>query len=103
MQLIGNLNYFIGTVLGNTNYIRNRALEFSLKNIPISSLIVQLEETILMIEKVIPSIPSEDLLKTYPIEVFKKPMTTEFFLIHLTTHLSYHIGQINYHRRLLDD
>ncbi len=43
----------------------------------------------------------EDFAKTYPIEVFGHPMTTEFFLIHLTTHLNYHLGQINYHRRLL--
>ncbi len=42
----------------------------------------------------------EDLSKLYPIEVFGKPMSTGFFLTHLATHLNYHLGQINYHRRL---
>ena len=42
-----------------------------------------------------------EIEKLYPDEVFKEPMTTGHFLIHLSTHLGYHLGQINYHRRLL--
>jgi len=30
-------------------------------------------------------------------------MTTEYFLLHLLGHLNYHLGQISYHRRLLDN
>jgi uncharacterized damage-inducible protein DinB len=37
----------------------------------------------------------------YPQIVFEKEMTTGFFLVHLATHLAYHLGQINYHRRLI--
>jgi hypothetical protein len=29
-------------------------------------------------------------------------MTLGYFLIHLYGHFNYHLGQINYHRRLLD-
>jgi uncharacterized damage-inducible protein DinB len=29
-------------------------------------------------------------------------MTTGFFLVHLLAHLSYHLGQINYLRRMLE-
>ncbi|MCA1608932.1 MAG: DinB family protein [Acidobacteria bacterium] len=43
---------------------------------------------------------SDDLARNYPLKVFDHPMTTEYFLVHLTTHLNYHLGQINYHRRL---
>ena len=39
--------------------------------------------------------------KEYPIRVFDEPVTTEYFLMHLLSHLGYHTGQINYHRRLL--
>ncbi len=49
------------------------------------------------------NLKNEDLQKTFPINVFNYEMTTEFFLVHLTTHLNYHLGQINYHRRLLDN
>ena len=102
LHLVGNLNHFIGTLLGNTDYVRQRELEFSLKNVPRASLIQQVEETMEMIEKVLDQLSEADLAKEYPIIVFKQKMSTEFFLVHLTTHLTYHTGQINYHRRLLD-
>lgn len=34
LHLVGNLNTYIGSAIGNTNYIRNRELEFSSKDIP---------------------------------------------------------------------
>lgn len=102
LHIIGNLNHYIGSVLGKTGYIRNRDLEFSQKNIAKAAIIQQIEDTMIMVEDILKELPFEDLQKQYPLLVFKESMTTEFFLIHLTTHLSYHLGQINYHRRLLD-
>jgi len=102
LHLVGNLNAFIGAVLGHTGYIRQRDLEFSLKNVPRRELIQQVNDTLVMVEKVLNNLNEEDLSKDYPIEVFKEPMTTEFFLVHLSTHLAYNLGQLNYHRRLLD-
>ncbi|TXG39278.1 DinB family protein [Seonamhaeicola maritimus] len=102
LHLIGNLNHFIGAVLGNTGYVRQRDLEFSLKDAPRIEILKQINETIEVVEKTLKDFQFEALEKNYPIEVFGKPMTTEYFLVHLTTHLSYHLGQINYHRRLLD-
>ena len=77
-------------------------LEFSLKDFPRAEMIKQVEETILIIEKTLKKLSISDLEKEYTPQVFDKPMTTEYFLIHLAMHLSYHLGQINYHRRLLD-
>lgn len=102
LHIIGNLNAFIGKEIGNTNYVRNRALEFSHKNIPRKELNDKLEQTILMIKKSLASLKVEDLKKEYPVLVFSEKMTTEYFLVHLTTHLAYHLGQINYHRRLIE-
>lgn len=102
LHLIGNLNNFIGSELGKTNYIRNRPLEFSLKHIPKTELIVKIEETILVLNKTLAIVTPEILQQEYPILVFESKTTTEFFLVHLSTHLAYHLGQINYHRRLLD-
>ena len=102
LHLIGNLNAFIGAELGNTGYVRQRDLEFSLKNIPRANLLSQVDDAIVMVEKGLNKLTVNDLEKDFPINVFKEKMTTGFFLVHLSTHLSYHLGQINYHRRLLD-
>lgn len=102
LHLVGNINHFIGAQLGNTGYIRHREQEFSLKDIPKTELIEKIEATITMINMVLPQLPEEDLKKEYPLVVFENPMTTDYFLIHLVAHLDYHLGQINYHRRLLD-
>ncbi|NIF05776.1 DinB family protein [Chryseobacterium sp. Tr-659] len=102
LHLVGNLNHFIGTHLGNTSYVRQRDLEFSLKDIPRAELIEKVEATIAMIDSVLPQLSEEDLKKEYPLVVFESTMTTDYFLIHLVAHLDYHLGQINYHRRLLD-
>jgi len=102
LHLVGNLNTYIGAEIGKTGYVRNRPLEFSLKDIPQSELISKIEDTILVVNNALDSLHEEDLKKTYPQIVFEKEMTTGFFLVHLATHLGYHLGQINYHRRLLD-
>ena len=102
LHLVGNLNAFIGAELGQTRYIRKRNLEFSLIDVPRAELISQVDDTIIMVETVLSDLTEEDLEKDFPLDVFKEKMTTEFFLVHLSTHLSYHLGQINYHRRLLD-
>jgi uncharacterized damage-inducible protein DinB len=103
LHLVGNLNAFIGAELGKTGYIRNRPDEFSLKNIPRFELIRKVEETIYMIENTLDQLSEDDLAREYPLIVFDKKMSTEYFLVHLATHLAYHLGQINYHRRLLDN
>ncbi|PAM93103.1 DinB superfamily protein [Flavobacterium sp. IR1] len=102
LHLIGNLNTYIGAQIGKTGYIRNRPLEFSLKDIPKSELIKKIEDTIVVVNNALDILTEEDLNKIYPEIVFEKEMTTGFFLVHLATHLAYHLGQINYHRRLLD-
>lgn len=102
LHLVGNLNHFIGAHLGNTGYERHRDLEFSLKDVPRTELIEKIEATIAMIDSVLGRLPEDDLKKEYPLIVFEDKMTTDYFLIHLVAHLDYHLGQINYHRRLLD-
>jgi hypothetical protein len=101
LHLLGNLNHFIGATLGHSGYVRYRDDEFALKNIPRADLITNIENCMLMVKSTINKLTAEDFEKLFPIEVFGKPLTTSFMLLHLTTHLAYHLGQINYHRRLL--
>ena len=102
LHLIGNTNGFIGAQMGKTGYVRQRDLEFSLKNVPRAELLKKIEDTIIMVDSVLGTMTAEQFEAEYPIQVFGHPMTTEYFLIHLSGHLTYHLGQINYHRRLLD-
>ena len=102
LHLIGNLNTYIGAEIGKTGYIRNRPLEFSSKDIPRSELIQKIEDTIIVVNNALEILNEKDLNAIYPQIVFEKEMTSGFFLVHLSTHLAYHLGQINYHRRLLD-
>jgi len=102
LHLVGNLNAYIGTVLGGTGYVRNREEEFSLKNIPQQELVKKIEETILMVEQVFDNFPVEKLKEEFPVKILAEKTSVEFFMVHLTAHLSYHLGQVNYHRRLID-
>lgn len=102
LHLLGNLSHFIGATLGHTGYVRHRDEEFSLKNILRQDLVINIENTILIIKKTFAELNDEEFEKDFPLEVFGKIVKTDFMLIHLATHLSYHLGQINYHRRLLD-
>ena len=102
LHLIGNLNHFIGVVIGKTNYVRNREAEFSLKNIPQKDLVRMVEETVVVVDKALTSMIDQQLEAEYPLLVLKEKTSTGYFLFHLSSHLGYHLGQINYHRRLID-
>ncbi|SEW42717.1 Protein of unknown function [Chryseobacterium wanjuense] len=102
LHLVGNLSHFVGAILGNSGYVRTRELEFSLKDVPRAELIKKIEETLHIVTSTLDNLSTEELEKEYPLEPFGYAMTTEYFLMHLFGHLSYHLGQINYHRRLLD-
>ncbi len=102
LHICGNLSYFVGVVLGNSGYQRDREAEFSNKNIPRQELNQQLGETKEAISSTLVKLSIDDLEKLYPVQVWKdRNYSTLQFLIHLATHLNYHLGQINYHRRLL--
>lgn len=102
LHLIGNLNTYIGAQMGNSGYLRNREQEFSQKNVSVQQLITMIEETILIIRSVLQNMTVAKLDEEHPFLVFEQKTSTQFLLIHLATHLAYHLGQINYHRRLLD-
>jgi hypothetical protein len=102
LHLIGNLNTYIGQQIGKTGYVRNRDLEFSLKNIPREELLRKIDETINVVNASLDKLDETDLPSEFPMLVFEEKTSIEYLLVRLCTHLSYHLGQINYHRRLVD-
>lgn len=103
LHIVGNLNTYIGKELGKTNYVRNRDLEFSAKNIPRQDLLNSIESTISIVNQVLDNLDQSAFESDYPVLVFKQKTSIEFMLVHLATHLAYHLGQVNYHRRLVAD
>jgi uncharacterized damage-inducible protein DinB len=95
---------YIGKTIGQTGYTRNRDQEFTQKDVPRQVLIAMIDDTIAVVNHALDQMPEDLLDEEYPILVFEGKSATSyrFFLVHLTTHLTYHLGQINYHRRLLD-
>ncbi len=101
LHLCGNLKHFIGKVLGNSEYVRRREKEFSLKNVPKKEILKNIEEAKSVVLSTLNKLDENSFIKIYPENVFGEEMTTEYFIIHLMTHLNYHLGQINYIRRLM--
>ncbi len=102
LHLCGNLRHFIGAMLGGSGYIRQRDDEFALKDVKKSELIDQIKATKKIVLETLSGLSNEKLEEIYPVNVFGKEMTTLYFINHLYGHLNYHLGQINYHRRILD-
>jgi len=100
LHLCGNLQHFIGAILGNSGYVRNREKEFSLTGLSAKDLVREVITTKEAVKQALAKMDPAQLEKNYPVLVFEEPMTTLYFLIHLAAHLEYHLGQINYHRRL---
>jgi uncharacterized damage-inducible protein DinB len=101
LHLTGSLQHFIGNVLGDSGYIRNRDAEFTLKNIGKHKLLNEIENTKVAVKDALEQTSKSQLAKNYPLPINGEQVNTEYFLLHLLTHLSYHLGQINYHRRLI--
>jgi uncharacterized damage-inducible protein DinB len=105
LHICGNLQHFIGADMGDIAYVRNRDKEFSDKNIPAKELLKEIEQTKKAVAKTLEAIPDEDLDKEYttfpPHLLGKEKLSKFYFLAHLISHLDYHLGQINYHRRLV--
>lgn len=102
LHLIGNLNTYIGKGIGNSGYVRDREKEFSLKNISRPDLLRMIDDTIQVVNNSLDNLDENTLANEYPVLIFEKMTSTEYLLVHLATHLTYHLGQINYHRRLID-
>ncbi len=100
LHLIGNLNHFIGATLGKTAYVRNREAEFSTKDLTKQQLLEMLEEANKQVSHTMDLLPEFELQNEYPYD-FAGKHTTEYYLVFFIAHFEYHLGQINYHRRML--
>jgi uncharacterized damage-inducible protein DinB len=101
LHLAGSLQHFFGAVLLNSGYVRNRDAEFSLKNITKAKLLGEVDEAKASVRDTLEQVSKKDLEKPYPLKLADETVTTEHFLLHMLSHVNYHLGQINYHRRMV--
>jgi uncharacterized damage-inducible protein DinB len=100
LHLAGNLQAFIGAALGNSGYRRNRQAEFERREVPRAELLAEIDRAIEAVDATLPRLDDERMAAPFPIEFGTLQVTTGDFLIHLATHLAFHLGQVDYHRRL---
>ena len=101
LHLAGNLRHFVGGVLGGSGYRRDRDREFAARGLPRGELVAGIDDAIGEVEAALGRLADAELAKEFPEPVAKVRVATGDFLVHLVSHLSYHLGQVDYHRRLV--
>lgn len=101
LHIIGNLNFTIGTQIGGTGYVRNREQEFSLRDVPREKLVADIESTIEVIKTSLTGISQAKLDETYILQMAGQH-STAWYMTFFYGHFTYHLGQVNYLRRILE-
>jgi uncharacterized damage-inducible protein DinB len=101
LHLAGNLQHYLGARLGHTGYIRDRPAEFSRRSVPRAELLREIEAARDAVNAGLRGLGESELAVKFPETIAEARITTGEYLMHLTTHFAYHLGQIDYHRRVV--
>ncbi len=101
MHLAGNLRHFVGAVLGGSGYVRDRDAEFGMRDASRAALDALVVATANEVERAMSALDASRLAEAYPVAIREHTVGTQRFLLHLVTHLTYHLGQLDAHRRVV--
>ena len=101
LHLAGNLQHFIGAVLGRTGYVRDREAEFATRGLAREELRRRIDSAAHAVDATLAQLPPAQWDAEYPLPIGGRNFTTSVFVLHLATHLAYHLGQVDYHRRMV--
>lgn len=101
LHIAGNLQHFVGAVLGGTGYVRDRDAEFARRDVSRDEILREIDAAIAAVERGLQAIGDDALPRVYPEKVAGRDVVTADYLVHLSSHLSYHLGQLDYHRRIV--
>jgi hypothetical protein len=104
LHLAGNLEHFVGTVLGETGYVRDREGEFGDRDVSRDEIIRRIRACQETMRETLGGMDDATLLAPYPGPLpatLGSEVASAAFLTHLTWHFGWHLGQIDYHRRIL--
>ncbi len=102
LHACGNLEYNFGTILLSNGYVRDRDSEFARKNVPKDEIIREIDSTLEVVTEALTKLTPQVLNNVYPSDFYGPGQTIGTVIVRLAFHLAYHLGQINYHRRILD-
>ena len=100
LHLCGNLRHFLGAILNEDGYVRDREREFAAKGISREELMEDIEATKKAVANTLSALNADRLSESYPGGPFPD-YTVLKMILHLYGHFGYHLGQLNYHRRLI--
>jgi uncharacterized damage-inducible protein DinB len=101
LHLTGNIRHYLGARLANTGFVRDRAAEFSARGVPRATLLREIEAARSAVRSAAEKVTDESLEGDYPEAVGGVRVVAGELLIHLVSHFGYHLGQVDYHRRLV--
>jgi hypothetical protein len=101
VHLAGNLQHYLGARLAGNGYVRNRDAEFSRRDVPRVTLLSEIEAAREAMRAGLAALSETQLAEEYPEVIAGAKLMTGVYLVHLTTHLTYHLGQVDCHRRMV--
>jgi uncharacterized damage-inducible protein DinB len=101
LHLAGNLQHYLGAMLGGSGYLRDRAAEFGRRDAGRAELLAEIDRAADAVRTALRRVPPPDLSAPFPEAVGGFQLATGDFLLHLASHTGYHLGQLDYHRRLV--
>ena len=101
LHLVGNLRSYLGRVIGGDGYERDRPREFSARDLPRAELLRDIDLTLAAVDRAMPTLTAERLAAEYPMAIGAVKVNTQDFIVHIAVHLGYHLGQVDYHRRIV--
>jgi uncharacterized damage-inducible protein DinB len=101
LHIAGNVQHFLGARLGGTGYVRHRDAEFARRDVTRPTMLAELDRAAEAVRAGLSGLHDSQLADEFPDLIGGMRFRTGDYLLHLTTHLAYHLGQVDYHRRMV--
>lgn len=101
LHLTGNLRHFVGARLGGSPYVRDREGEFAARDLSRAELHTRIAAAIEDVERALRHLDPSQVTGEFPDAVGGIRLPVSVFLLHLVAHCGYHLGQLDYHRRMV--
>ncbi|HEV7366626.1 MAG TPA: DinB family protein [Gemmatimonadales bacterium] len=101
LHLTGNLQHYLGALFAGTGYVRDRPAEFARRDVPRAELLREIDAARSAVRAGLGRLSEAQLAADFPEAIAGARVATSDYLVHLTTHFAYHLGQLDYHRRVV--
>ena len=101
LHLTGNIQHYLGACLGGTGYVRDRPAEFARRELSRVELLREIDAARSAARTGVGRLSEKQLADDFPEVIVGARVATGDYLVHLATHFAYHLGQLDYHRRVV--